>query len=119
MNNIVTVGNINENYDENIEKNNEVYLDVGICSKYILKIIIIGNCVFEGREIDKNIEKITAQIKLEITNACEIYSPVWVTDAILNAIKHSGKSWQYIQKTLENWKTDGRNNGSGFKNALG
>lgn len=44
----------------------------------------------------------------EIDLACKRFTPVWVRDAIIEAVKRRRKDWRYIAGILKNWQRFGK-----------
>jgi DnaD/phage-associated family protein len=43
-----------------------------------------------------------------ITEACKKYGEDTVQDAMTEAARHNGRSWQYVEKILQRWEREGR-----------
>lgn len=58
---------------------------------------------------ENNVEKLTNGKKELILEACEKYTDIWVTDAILEVMakKNVAHTWEYISGILKNWERDG------------
>ncbi|CAN5755167.1 DnaD domain protein [soil metagenome] len=56
---------------------------------------------------EENIGILTPLIVDQIRMAVEIYPVDWIHDAIREAVNYNRRQWRYIQRILENWKTDG------------
>lgn len=58
---------------------------------------------------EQNIGLVTPIIADRLVDALERYPETWVEDAIAEAVSYNRRSWRYIQRILENWATEGRN----------
>lgn len=61
---------------------------------------------------EQNIGMITPIIADEIKEALKSYSEDWVINAITEAARSNKHNWRYISKILENWATQGKNDGT-------
>lgn len=57
---------------------------------------------------EQNIGLLTPIIAEELQDAEKTYSAEWVADALKIAVDHNKRSWAYVRKILERWKTEGR-----------
>lgn len=58
---------------------------------------------------EQNIGLVTPIIADRLVEALEQYPESWIEDAIAEAVSYNRRSWRYIQRILENWATEGRN----------
>lgn len=58
---------------------------------------------------EQNIGLVTPIIADRLVDALELYPESWIEDAIAEAVGYNRRSWRYIQRILENWATEGRN----------
>ena len=58
---------------------------------------------------EQNIGALTPLIADAIKDAVKDFAEQWVIDAIGEAARANGKSWNYIRAILDRWKRDGRN----------
>lgn len=61
------------------------------------------------RLYEQNIQAITPLVADAIKDAVAEFAEQWVMDAIGEAARANGKSWNYIRAILDRWKRDGRN----------
>ncbi len=57
---------------------------------------------------EQNIGLLTPMISEELKEAEEQYPADWIPDAFQIAVENNKRSWSYIRKILERWKTEGR-----------
>lgn len=57
---------------------------------------------------EQNIGPLTPRIAEVLKEAVEEYSEVWVEDAITEAVKANVRRWNYAEKILRRWKSEGR-----------
>jgi DNA replication protein len=60
---------------------------------------------------EQNIGVITPLIADELQEAQDRYPPEWIESAFKEAIKLNKRSWKYIERILERWNTEGKDNG--------
>jgi DnaD/phage-associated family protein len=72
-----------------------------------------GSLVLERPSIftmyEQNIGLVTPIIADRLVEAYERYPESWIEDAISESVSYNRRSWRYIQRILENWATEGRN----------
>ena len=68
---------------------------------------------------EQNIGLVTPIIADRLVDALERYPETWVEDAIAEAVSYNRRSWRYIQRILENWATEGRNDEADRRAAQG
>ncbi len=68
---------------------------------------------------EQNIGLVTPIIADRLVDALERYPETWVEDAIGEAVSYNRRSWRYIQRILENWATEGRNDEADRRAAQG
>ncbi|MEN8614501.1 DnaD domain protein [Dehalogenimonas sp. THU2] len=61
---------------------------------------------------EQNIGLITPLIADELKEALRLYPEVWLKEAIGEAARLNKHNWRYISKILDNWATQGRNDGT-------
>ncbi|AKG53497.1 DnaD/phage-associated domain protein [Dehalogenimonas sp. WBC-2] len=61
---------------------------------------------------EQNIGLITPIIADELKEALRLYPEVWLKEAIGEAARLNKRNWRYINKILDNWATQGRNDGT-------
>jgi DNA replication protein len=61
---------------------------------------------------EQNIGMLTPLISEEIKEAGRQYPEVWVKDAIKEAANMNKRNWRYIERILEHWSTEGKDNGT-------
>jgi DnaD/phage-associated family protein len=84
----------------------------------------ITDCKIEEKEVEgslpqpnifslyeENIGLLTPMIVDELKEAEDIYPPHWIQSAFKEAVSMNKRSWKYISRILERWKTEGKNNG--------
>lgn len=59
---------------------------------------------------EQNIGLLTPIIADELQEAEKMYSAEWIADAFKIAVDQNKRSWAYVRKILERWKTEGRAN---------
>lgn len=59
---------------------------------------------------EKNIGLLSPMIAEELKDALETYPEDWIRDAIKEAVSLNKRSIRYIQRILENWTNEGKNN---------
>lgn len=59
---------------------------------------------------EQNIGLLTPIIADELQEAEKMYSAAWIADALKIAVDQNKRSWAYVRKILERWKTEGRAN---------
>ncbi len=57
---------------------------------------------------EQNIGLLTPMISDELKEAEQQYPAAWIPDAFQLAIENNKRSWSYVRKILERWKTEGR-----------
>lgn len=60
------------------------------------------------RLYEQNIGPLTPLVADQILRALEVYPRGWIEDAIQESVAYNRRSWRYIQRILENWRTEGR-----------
>jgi DnaD/phage-associated family protein len=58
---------------------------------------------------EQNVGLVTPIIADRLVEALERYPERWIEEAIGEAVSYNRRSWRYIQRILENWATEGRN----------
>ncbi|MFC2070459.1 DnaD domain-containing protein [Chloroflexota bacterium] len=61
---------------------------------------------------EQNIGMLTPIIAEELGEAEKLYPEDWIRDAIKEAVSLNKRNWRYIARILENWSTEGRNDGT-------
>ncbi|MFC1873473.1 DnaD domain-containing protein, partial [Chloroflexota bacterium] len=61
---------------------------------------------------EQNIGMLTPIIADELKDAEKLYPVDWIQDAIKEASTNNKRNWRYISKILENWATEGKNDGT-------
>jgi DNA replication protein len=61
---------------------------------------------------EQNIGMLTPMIAEELRDALKLYSENWIRDAIKEAVALNKRSWRYIEKILERWTAEGRDDGT-------
>ena len=56
-------------------------------------------------------EAISEYMEKEIERAINIFSAIWIVDAIREAVKQNKRTWVYVVGILKNWKRYGKNVG--------
>jgi len=59
---------------------------------------------------EENIGLITPMIAEELKDALKTYREDWIRDAMKEAVALNKRSFRYVQRILERWTTEGRNN---------
>ncbi len=57
---------------------------------------------------EENIGPLTPLIADALKDAEEIYSAVWIADAVELAVKNNKRNWKYCEAILKRWKEEGR-----------
>lgn len=57
---------------------------------------------------EQNIGPLTPLVADRITRAMDDYPLVWIEDAIEEAVAYNRRSWRYIERILETWSQQGR-----------
>jgi DNA replication protein len=57
---------------------------------------------------EQNIGPLTPLLAEELQEAEDSYPPSWIEDAFREAVELNKRSWRYIQRILERWATEGR-----------
>ncbi|MSQ25758.1 MAG: DnaD domain protein [Dehalococcoidia bacterium] len=57
---------------------------------------------------EANIGLLTPLLADKLKEAEQDYPPAWIEDAFGEAVRLNKRSWAYIQRILENWKTQGK-----------
>ena len=57
---------------------------------------------------EQNIGGLNSMIAATLIDAEEMYTAVWVQDAIAEAVKNNVRKWAYVEAILKHWKQDGR-----------
>jgi DnaD/phage-associated family protein len=57
---------------------------------------------------ENNIGLLTPMISQELITAEQEFGPVWIVDAILEAVKANVRRWKYIRSILDRWAVEGR-----------
>ena len=57
---------------------------------------------------EENIGPLTPMIADMLKDAEQIYSQVWIADAIGLAVENNKRNWKYIEAILKRWKEEGR-----------
>ena len=60
---------------------------------------------------EQNIGIITPLVPDELQEAQDRYPPEWIESAFKEAIKLNKRSWKYIERILERWNVEGKDNG--------
>ncbi len=68
---------------------------------------------------DCGFEKLTEFSSHNLRDAVGAYTEAWVIDALKEAAKHGKRTWAYVEGTLKNWKTEGRDVGPPDKSRTG
>lgn len=61
---------------------------------------------------EQNIGMLTPMIADELRDAEQLYPQTWIREAIKEAVSHNKRNWKYIAKILENWSTEGKDDGT-------
>ncbi len=61
---------------------------------------------------EDNIGLLTPIVADELRAARNLYSNLWIEDAIREAARHNKRRWSYISAILERWGTEGRTDGA-------
>jgi DnaD/phage-associated family protein len=61
---------------------------------------------------EENIGMLTPMIAEELRAAEKTYPGAWISEAIKEAVNHNKRKWSYVSAILENWATEGRNDGT-------
>jgi DnaD/phage-associated family protein len=61
---------------------------------------------------EQNIGMLTPMIADELRDAEQLYPQTWIREAIKEAVSHNKRNWKYIAKILENWATEGKDDGT-------
>jgi len=64
------------------------------------------------RLYEQNIGPLTPLIADQITRAIEDYPEDWIEDALAEAVAYNRRSWRYVSRILDTWKTQGRQEAS-------
>jgi DnaD/phage-associated family protein len=57
---------------------------------------------------EQNIGLVTPIIADRLVDALERFPEAWIAEAIGEAVSYNRRNWRYIQRILENWATEGR-----------
>lgn len=57
---------------------------------------------------EENIGVLTPLLADELKEAENLYPYPWIVEAFKEAVRLNHRSWRYIERILENWKTEGR-----------
>ena len=60
------------------------------------------------RLYEQNIGPLTPLIADQITRAIEDYPEEWIEDALAEAVAYNRRSWRYVTRILDTWKSQGR-----------
>lgn len=60
---------------------------------------------------EQNIGLLSPIIADELREAEELYPPIWITEAIEEAVKQNVRNWRYISRILERWENEGKSHG--------
>lgn len=60
------------------------------------------------RLYEQNIGTLTPLIADHISRAIEEYPDDWIEDALTEAVTYNRRSWRYVTRILENWRSHGR-----------
>ena len=60
---------------------------------------------------EQNIGMITPMVADELKEAEESYSPEWIQEAFQEAVFNNKRNWKYIERILERWATEGKDDG--------
>lgn len=71
--------------------------------------------VFELYE--QNIGLLTPMLVEELRAAESMYPRKWIEEAIREAVSYNRRSWRYVQRILERWATEGKDNGAAGRRA--
>jgi DnaD/phage-associated family protein len=63
------------------------------------------------RLYEDNIGMLSPMIAEQLTEAEEVYPPMWVEDAFREAVKSNKRSWRYVAAILDRWEREGRSDG--------
>ena len=102
-NNGITTG-VNTQSKVNKSKQKESKEDNSVVDKIIITKESVLDAYREG------IGEPSEDMENEIGLACKKFTPVWVRDAIQEAVKRGRKDWRYIAGILKNWKEDAEKN---------
>lgn len=61
---------------------------------------------------EQNIGMLTPMIAEELREAEKLYPEIWLRDAIKEAVNQNKRKWSYISAILENWSSEGRDDGT-------
>ena len=61
---------------------------------------------------EQNIGLLTPMIAEELRDAEKTYPAEWIADAFREAVAMNKRSWRYVIRILERWRTEGRGSGS-------
>jgi DnaD/phage-associated family protein len=68
---------------------------------------------------EQNIGLVTPIIADRLVDALERYPETWIEDAIGESVNYNRRNWRYIQRILENWAAEGRNDEADRRGAQG
>lgn len=60
---------------------------------------------------EANIGMLNPMIADELREAEELYPAEWIEDAFREAVKNNARSWRYVDRILERWEREGKNDG--------
>lgn len=60
------------------------------------------------RLYEQNIGPLTPLIADQITRVIETYPEDWIEDALTEAVAYNRRSWRYVTRILDTWKSQGR-----------
>ncbi|MBX6341862.1 MAG: DnaD domain protein [Thermomicrobiaceae bacterium] len=60
------------------------------------------------RLYEENVGLVTPLIADRLVEALELYPEEWIEEAIQEAVSYNRRQWRYIQRILERWATEGR-----------
>jgi DNA replication protein len=61
---------------------------------------------------EQNIGMLTPLIADELKEAGKQYPETWIKDAIKEAVEQNKRNWRYIDRILEHWSTEGKDDGT-------
>jgi len=64
------------------------------------------------RLYEENIGMLTPLVADELRAAEKLYPPDWIRDAIREAVVSNKRKWNYIERVLERWNTEGKSDGT-------
>ncbi len=66
---------------------------------------------------EQNIGLLTPLLADELRAAERLYPGEWIEDAFREAVSYNRRSWRYVQRILERWATEGKDDGAARRRA--